>query len=109
MQDSYPLHVMGGVDKLRANGFTGKGIFIGVVDSGIDFMHPALGKGFGPGFKVIAGESLVTDAYKTTPAAVPNGDLVSNLERFFFWSGVFCGTTIIRSCTWPDSYAFANS
>jgi len=81
MQDSYPLHAMGGVDKLRAKGFTGKGIFIGVVDSGIDFMHPALGKGFGPGFKVIAGKGLVTDAYETTAADVPNDDLVSNLDR----------------------------
>jgi len=83
MQDSYIPHVMGGVDKLRAEGFTGKGVFIGFLDTGIDYMHPALGKGFGPGFKVIAGKNLVEDEYITKEASIPNDDLVSNLGVFF--------------------------
>jgi subtilisin family serine protease len=31
---------------------TGKGILIGIIDSGVDYYHPALGGGFGKGFKV---------------------------------------------------------
>lgn len=31
---------------------TGKGIVVGILDSGIDYTHPALGGGFGKGFKV---------------------------------------------------------
>lgn len=33
----------------------GKGIVVGIIDSGIDYLHPFLGGGFGPGFKVIGG------------------------------------------------------
>jgi subtilisin family serine protease len=33
--------------------YTGKGILIGVIDSGVDYNHPALGGGFGEGFKVM--------------------------------------------------------
>lgn len=36
-------------------GFTGKGILVGVIDTGIDYMHPALGGGFGPGFRIVGG------------------------------------------------------
>ncbi|HKR63833.1 MAG TPA: S8 family serine peptidase, partial [Thermoanaerobaculia bacterium] len=33
----------------------GAGIKVGVIDTGIDYMHPALGGGFGEGFKVAGG------------------------------------------------------
>lgn len=52
---------MTGVDKLHKAGIKGKGIRIGIVDSGIDYRHPALGGGFGPGFKVEGGYSFVDD------------------------------------------------
>lgn len=31
---------------------TGKGIVVGIIDSGVDYYHPALGGGFGKGYKV---------------------------------------------------------
>ena len=34
---------------------TGYGVSIAVIDTGIDYMHPDLGGGFGPGFKVVGG------------------------------------------------------
>ena len=37
------------IDKLRAKGLTGKGIKIAVIDTGIDYRHPALGGCFGKG------------------------------------------------------------
>ncbi len=40
-------------------GNTGAGIRIGIIDSGVDYMHPALGGGFGAGFKVIDGWDFV--------------------------------------------------
>jgi hypothetical protein len=52
---------MGGVDKLHQAGILGKGIKIGVVDTGVDYRHPALGGGFGPGFKIAGGYSFVLD------------------------------------------------
>jgi subtilisin family serine protease len=36
-------------------GTRGAGITVAVIDTGIDYTHPALGGGFGPGFKVIGG------------------------------------------------------
>lgn len=53
---------MTGVDKLHSAGIKGKGIKIGIIDSGIDYRHPALGGGFGPGFKVEGGYAFVDDA-----------------------------------------------
>ncbi|APA15397.1 hypothetical protein SS1G_09060 [Sclerotinia sclerotiorum 1980 UF-70] len=52
---------MGGIDKLHAKGIKGKGIKIGIVDTGVDYRHPALGGGFGPGFKIAGGYSFVND------------------------------------------------
>ncbi|KAI8334655.1 peptidase S8/S53 domain-containing protein [Chlamydoabsidia padenii] len=42
---------------------TGKGIIVGIIDSGVDYYHPALGGGFGKGYKVRYGEDLVGDTY----------------------------------------------
>lgn len=33
------------------------------IDTGIDYTHPSLGGGFGPGHKVIGGFDFVGDAY----------------------------------------------
>jgi len=52
---------MGGVDKLHALGIKGKGVKIGIIDTGVDYRHPALGGGFGPGFKFAGGYSFISD------------------------------------------------
>ncbi|KAJ7902169.1 subtilisin-like protease [Mycena olivaceomarginata] len=54
-----------GVDKLHAQGITGKGT---------DYTHPSLGGGFGPGFKVAGGFDLVGDDYTGENAPVPDPD-----------------------------------
>jgi subtilisin family serine protease len=40
---------------------TGTGQTIAVIDTGIDYAHPALGGGFGSGFKVVGGYDFVDD------------------------------------------------
>jgi len=72
--DTQSTHILTGVDKLHAEGITGKGIKIGIIDTGIDYTHPALGGGFGPGFKVIGGYDLVGNAYNGTNTPVPGPD-----------------------------------
>jgi subtilisin family serine protease len=72
--DDYATHVMTGVDKLHAQGYTGEGIYIGLVDTGVDYNHPALGGGIGPGYKIVAGTDLVGDAYDGTNIPVPDSD-----------------------------------
>ncbi|ORY97939.1 peptidase S8/S53 domain-containing protein [Syncephalastrum racemosum] len=43
-------------------GLTGTGMTIGILDSGVDYEHPALGGGFGPGYKFQLGHNLVSPA-----------------------------------------------
>ncbi len=40
-------------------GYTGKGVKIAIIDSGINYNHPDLGGGFGPGKKVVDGYDFV--------------------------------------------------
>jgi subtilisin family serine protease len=40
-------------------GVKGDGILVAIIDSGIDYIHPALGGGLGPGFKVAGGFDFV--------------------------------------------------
>ncbi|KAH7045009.1 peptidase S8/S53 domain-containing protein [Linnemannia elongata] len=58
----YDVHELTGVkavhDSLK---LYGKGIKIGIIDSGVDYHHPALGGCFGPGCKVAYGTDFVGD------------------------------------------------
>ncbi|RYP25511.1 hypothetical protein DL768_011475 [Monosporascus sp. mg162] len=79
--DNYSPHVMTQVDKLRAEGFTGKGIRIGVVDSGIDYNHPALGGCFGEGCIVSYGWDLAGDEFASgSDAPMPDPDPYDNCQ-----------------------------
>ncbi|KAL8388770.1 hypothetical protein RB595_008912 [Gaeumannomyces hyphopodioides] len=69
---TYSTHVMGQVQKLHAEGFTGKGIRISVIDSGVDYTHPALGGCFGPGCKVSYGYDLIGDDLADFPKPDPD-------------------------------------
>ncbi|KAG8780868.1 hypothetical protein FRC12_022501 [Ceratobasidium sp. 428] len=82
-KDTFSTHVMTGVDKLHADGYYGKGIKIGIIDSGVDYTHPALGGKFGPGNKIIGGWDFVGDAYTgnaSTPPPKPDKDPREPLE-----------------------------
>ncbi|KAI0802378.1 peptidase S8/S53 domain-containing protein [Xylaria sp. FL0064] len=72
--DTFSPHLMTQVDKLRAKGVIGKGIKIGVIDTGIDYTHPALGGCFGSGCLVSYGTDLVGDDYTGFNTPVPDPD-----------------------------------
>ncbi|KAK6213860.1 subtilase [Colletotrichum tabaci] len=57
------VHSVTGVGKLHEKGIFGKGVKVGVVDTGIWYDHDALGGGFGEGFKVAGGYDFVGDQY----------------------------------------------
>lgn len=56
-------HAMTGVDKAHAAGIKGKGIKIGIIDTGVDYRHPSLGGCFGTGCKIAFGYDFVGDTY----------------------------------------------
>lgn len=74
----YSLHAMTGVDKLREEGFTGSGVRVAIIDTGIDYNHPDLGGCFGSGCKVGFGYDLVGDAYTGENEPVPDSDPYDN-------------------------------
>lgn len=61
-------------------GLTGDGIKVAIIDTGVYYLHPALGGGFGPGFKVAFGYDLVGDKYNgtTSDTIVPDHDPMDN-------------------------------
>jgi len=79
------------VDQIRAAqvwttfGTRGKGVVVAVLDTGVDYNHEALGKGFGPGHKVIGGydfankdnDPLDDNGHGTHVAGIIAGDSLS--------------------------------
>ncbi|KAG9061512.1 hypothetical protein KI688_007090 [Linnemannia hyalina] len=66
---------MTGVIRVHAElGLTGQGVKVGVIDTGIDYTHPALGGCFGPGCRVAYGYDFVGNNYtgKNTPVSSPD-------------------------------------
>ncbi|OAQ90479.1 subtilisin [Purpureocillium lilacinum] len=72
--DAFSPHVMMQVDKLRARGITGKGVKVAVIDTGVDYTHPALGGCFGEGCLVARGADFVGDAYDGSNDPAPDDD-----------------------------------
>jgi subtilisin family serine protease len=66
---------MTGVDKLHAEGYRGKGITIGIIDTGVDYTHPALGGKFGSGNKIVGGHDFVGDNYTGIDTPVPDNNV----------------------------------
>ncbi|KAJ3076949.1 hypothetical protein HDU98_010224 [Podochytrium sp. JEL0797] len=76
------IHQMAGVDKARYQlGLSGKGIKVGIIDTGVYYLHPALGGGFGPGFKVAYGHDFVGDLYDGKNQPIEDNDPLDNCSE----------------------------
>src|SRR3954451_2386295 len=64
-----------GLDQAAANfpAITGEGESIAVIDSGVDYKHPALGGGIGEGFKVVAGHDFMNNDNDPFPDSYAHG------------------------------------
>ena len=59
----YTAITMTHADQAQAAGWTGRGIKVAIMDTGIDYNHPDLGGGFGPGHRVVGGYDFVGNEY----------------------------------------------
>jgi subtilisin family serine protease len=62
------------IQKLHDEGIRGKGVQIAIIDTGVDYRHPALGGGFGPGHKIALGWDFVGNDYDGSNTPVPGPD-----------------------------------
>ncbi|CAG8695765.1 470_t:CDS:10, partial [Funneliformis caledonium] len=85
------VHEMTGVKRVHEElKLSGKGVKVGIIDSGIDYTHPALGGCYGPGCRVAFGYNFVDDnddpydclGHGTHVAAIVGGDLRVNGSGF---------------------------
>jgi subtilisin family serine protease len=63
-EDTFSPHVITQIDKLHAEGLTGKGVQVAIIDSGVDYTHPALGGCFGENCLVSKGYDFVGDNFR---------------------------------------------
>ncbi|EEY23108.1 serin endopeptidase [Verticillium alfalfae VaMs.102] len=103
----YTPHIATGVDKLHEQGILGKGVKIGVVDTGIAYNHNALGKGFGPGFKVAGGYDLVGDGIWPTTAKEPDQDPNDFSGHGTHVAGIIAGSTEYWKGVAPEATLYA--
>lgn len=59
LDTGYGIAQIGAPHVWQQFGITGAGIRIAIIDTGIDYLHPDLGGGFGPGHKVVGGYDFV--------------------------------------------------
>lgn len=60
---SWNPHSFTGVKQLHDRGLSGKGVTVAVIDTGVNYDHPALGGGIGDGFKIAGGYNYVGNGY----------------------------------------------
>ncbi|KAG0167333.1 hypothetical protein DFQ28_006295 [Apophysomyces sp. BC1034] len=71
----FELYNTTGINRVRSElGITGKGMKVGIIDTGVDYMHPALGGCFGPGCRVAYGYDFVGDNYNGENDPIPDND-----------------------------------
>ncbi|KAI8621326.1 peptidase S8/S53 domain-containing protein [Chytriomyces sp. MP71] len=76
-----PLPLQQGVQHAHdALALSGAAIKVAIIDTGVYYLHPALGAGFGPGFKISFGSDLVGDAFGTNSnyTPIPDNDPFDN-------------------------------
>ncbi|RKO94768.1 peptidase S8/S53 domain-containing protein, partial [Blyttiomyces helicus] len=57
-------HLATGVAAVHSLGGTGRGVLVAVIDTGVDYTHPALGRCFGPACLVAFGRDFAGDSFQ---------------------------------------------
>ncbi|KAJ1981144.1 hypothetical protein H4R35_000848 [Dimargaris xerosporica] len=72
----FNAHNMTGVDKLQEMGYTGRGIKVAIIDTGLYYHHPAFDNCYGqPGCRILPGYDFVGDSFDPMdPNSLPQPD-----------------------------------
>ncbi|KAK4455179.1 subtilisin DY [Podospora aff. communis PSN243] len=109
LASEYNVHGMTGVDKVHALGIFGKGVKIGVIDTGVDYTHPALGGCFGPGCKVAAGYDFIgnTSYPEGNATTMPDDDPLDYLGHGTHVTGIIAGKSDNFTGVAPEATIYA--
>ncbi|KAM0321539.1 hypothetical protein ACHAQA_010029 [Verticillium albo-atrum] len=103
----YDTHNATGVWALHQKGIKGKGVKIAVVDTGVDYTHPDLGGGFGPGFKVAGGYDFVGDGNWPRGPKQPDDDPMGLQDHGTHVAGIVAGQGENWSGVAPEATIYA--
>ncbi|TDZ21506.1 Minor extracellular protease vpr [Colletotrichum orbiculare MAFF 240422] len=87
---NYSVHGLTGVEELHEDGILGEGAVVAIVDSGVQYTHPALGGGIGESFTVAGGYDLVGDDWPDAPAQ-PDNDPMDRFGHGTHVAGIIAG------------------
>ncbi|KAI8158517.1 Minor extracellular protease vpr [Colletotrichum sp. SAR 10_70] len=104
---NYTTHNATGVSKLHDKGIFGQGVKVGVVDSGTWYNHPALGGGFGEGFKVAGGYDFVGNGIWPYEDKAPDDDPEDQMGHGTHVSGIIAGKTDFWTGVAPEATLYS--
>ncbi|KAJ0363021.1 hypothetical protein COL26b_013127 [Colletotrichum chrysophilum] len=104
---NYTTHNATGVSKLHDKGIFGQGVKVGVVDSGTWYNHPALGGGFGEGFKIAGGYDFVGNGIWPYEDKAPDDDPEDQMGHGTHVSGIIAGKTDFWTGVAPEATLYS--